>query len=283
MKLSARLGVLLATLGVLLGSACGGDKSPTTPPADTSLTAEEQSTATSIAGAFSALSQIGNVVIGAVRDALPAALPAAPPGVAFAPSVCPSITITSVQPHAIGLSIDFGAGCTTDSEFGASGKLLVTWHEGSTVDTIAVTFQSFSAEGYQFNGTLSAVGHGRTRSCSDAGTVTKNGKTWTIDATIGLVFDSNGTPTNPDDDTTSITGGGTIAADGKTYQVLVTRTLVFNVQCKYPATGILTFQEQSVGGVSHPVYEVDFGFGDCCTVKVTEGSRFAELSLCPAG
>lgn len=284
-----RCSVLFAALAVFLSTACGGDDKPgtTDPPADTGLTAEEESTATTIAGAFNALSQVGNLVIGAVRGALPAAAPAAGGealgGVPVLPASCPTITIESRRPPAIGLAIDFGTGCTTDSGLEASGKLLVTWQGGSTTDSVAVAFQSFSTDGYGIDGTLSAVGKGAAWTCRFVGTVTSDGKAWTIDAALGLVIDNHGTLTNPDDDTTSVTGGGTIAADGTIYVVTITQALIFQASCNYPVTGILTYQEQSGGGSPRAVYGIDFGAGDCCTVRVSVAGRSEEMSLCTAG
>jgi hypothetical protein len=48
-------------------------------------------------------------------------------------------------------------------------------------------------------------------------------------------------------------------------------------------SGILTYQAQNPGGTPHAVYSIDFGVGDCCTVKVTVGGRNEEMSLCTTG
>lgn len=284
MKLRSTWPAFAALLGLMLLLACGGDDSPSTtaPPEDTSLTESEEATAATIIDAVNAVSQVGNLVLGVVRDLRPGGKRQEGPPVdpQAAAETCPAVSVNSEGLHSLTATMDFGAGCTTHSGFAASGALIVDWRGGGTVDTVTVAFSGFEADSSLIDGTLSAVGRGNSWTLSFDGTIVADGVFYDLQASLGFAFDNHGTPGESSDDETTVTGHGTLSTGGRSYELSVTSPLVFVTDCAYPISGALTYQEQSDGPLPAPVYTIDFSQGDCCTARVSVGNRHDDLDLC---
>lgn len=253
---------------------CGDDSSDPANPVDTGLTDEEVATTQEITGTLGSIFEILGTIQAAVHDAL------TPPSMRTEPATptCPTVRIDGIGVGHVGLTVDYGSGCTMENGTAASGAMHATYATGSPDDSIHVTFEDFTIDGSTVEGTLTATGSGMAWTFAFDGSLAAGSKTVMLVATLSLVVDTAGTPTDPADDTETITGGGTYTADGKSYLLAVTQPLVFTGACTYPATGILTYQLQSDRPTA--VTSIDFGDGVCCTALVSIGSRSETVDFC---
>ena len=286
MRLAKLLLLSLVLMGVagLLPIGCGNEEGTATPPEEEGLTEEEISTATSIADALTAIFQIGNIITGIVHQSagLSKSPPMAPaPGIAAA--TCPSITVESVALGVLELSADYGSGCTTYAGYEASGGLGISYHGSIDTDaTIEVAFDSFTYEGLAVDGSLSATGRGETWTYTFDGSVGSASEVYQIAMTYTVTIDLAGTPEDPADDTTTISGGGQFTTpDAKTYLIGIPEPLFFESTCSYPTDGTLTYQLQSE--LPMPVTSIDFGTSGCCAATVSVGSKSEAVDLCVEG
>jgi hypothetical protein len=267
---------LVLAAGPLMVGGCGDDGTDPADPQDTSLSDEEIATASEITAAFGAIFQIGTTVQAAIQEAL--SHPSVPAG--LSPTTCPTAHIDGAGQGYIEMTLDYGAGCTTETGSTASGALHAAYRAGTPVDTIRVQFDSFTVDGSTINGDLRAYGSGTAWTFSFDGTFTDGTESAGLAATFGLVVDLAGTPADPSDDTETIIGSGTYSQATLTYAIVIIQPLVIAPGCAYPTSGVLTYQLQTDHATS--VTTVDFTAGDCCTVLVSIGARSEEMSICEA-
>jgi len=174
------------------------------------------------------------------------------------------------------LVVDFGTGCTSNDGITRKGKItyILTGKVLLPGTTISATFESYSVNNYQLEGTYSITNNSTLAGISFTTKVTSGKITFpdatfynyagdkTIKMTAGM-----STPTDPSDDVYSITGSNSISSSaGNSLVANITTVLSKSYTCKHVSSGIVSFiYNNNIHGT------LDFGNGTCddqATIKV---------------
>lgn len=274
--------VLSTVCGIAISLSCGEDDGGTTgTPQEEDLTAEEVSDATAVVNELAAIFQLANAISGFVGGAANHPPPRTDETTLWL-ATCPDIQVQALGAGSLQVDVDFGSGCEMASGTTASGRLQITYHAlASAADSIEVILENFSIEGYEIDGSMGAAGEINAWSFLFMGTVVHDGSSTEIDAVLGVATDMEGTPTVPEDDTTSMTGSIQYATTEGQYIAQIAAPLILVPECPYPIAGILTYQEVAVH--ASPVTSIDFSTGDCCAATVSIGARSQEVDFCTGG
>lgn len=200
-------------------------------------------------------------------------------------SSCAQVTISpSDTSYPKTVTIDFGTGCTSTTGITRKGKLTAVitgklWQSGTTV---TVTFDNYSVNGYQLEGTYSITNNSSGANGFQCTTTVKDGKvtypdgryysfseTETIAQTEGM-----NTPALSDN-VYNITGGYTCSSSaGNTVVATITSALVKTATCKNIVEGTVQLVYNNIPGT------LDFGSGSCdnqATLKV--GTKTYDVTL----
>lgn len=268
------VGVLVCLLPAAAWVGCGGDDSTTDPVVEDpgGITDGEAEVAGQMTMMTSILYQIGTVSNVAAQETMVAVNG----GRSGLTGECPAAQVNSFSVNELQMDLDYGDGCTSEYGYSASGKLEIALYVSSVKDSVAVTFDAFQVEGYSLDGDLGVVGKGTEWVYSFTGVV---GGLYSLDMEYGVSLDGNGTPTNPSDDTATISGAGSVSL-GPLYVALdIDESLVFETTCAHPTDGVLVYTMTTTDGSQ--VTQVDYGTGDCCTADATTtGDRNGTVDLC---
>lgn len=178
---------------------------------------------------------------------------------------CPTVTATPGFPKNI--TIDFGAGCTSDNGITRSGKINIILSDSlRTPGSVAVmTFTNYYVSGFKKEGTVTWTNTSQggmkswERKCVDGKITAPNGRYWLHSGTQNVVqTEGSSTPFNLRDDVFSTTGSHTVTnAAGRTRTSEITEALEKKVICDNIDKGKIKIQ-----GPNHFAI-LDFGDGTC--------------------
>jgi hypothetical protein len=183
------------------------------------------------------------------------------------------------------LTVDFGAGCTSNDGILRKGKItyILTGKVLMPGTTISATFTSYSVFGYQLEGTYAITNTSTMAGVSFTTKVTGGKITFpnavyynysgdkTITMTAGM-----GTPADLTDDVFSITGSNSFSSSfGNTLDVTITTTLSKAYTCHNVGSGVISFTyNKKLNGT------LDFGNGTCDNqATITVGTMTKDVTL----
>lgn len=183
------------------------------------------------------------------------------------------------------LTVDFGNGCTSGDGITRKGKIVYVL-SGKILTpgtTASATFQNYSVNGYQLEGTYSITNTSTIAGISFVTSVTGGKITFpdasfynyagnkTIKMTAGMT-----TPSDLSDDVYSIAGSNTFSSSaGNTLSDSITTLLTKAYACKFVSAGVISFiYNNNISGT------LDFGSGTCdSTVTIKVGPTSKDIIL----
>lgn len=185
---------------------------------------------------------------------------------------CPTVVYERVQKI---LTIDYGSGCVGPAGMEHSGNIVLTGSLNQNALEFSTVFNDYTAQGCTVNGAVTY------RMTMDSilvtiagGSVVCGDSSVTLDASLSLTVDLNGTPGNVEDDIYTVDGFGTITTPGgTTYDFQIVNPLVMQAGCPYPVDGLMELTtETRVGTVTASVdYFPDNGQCDDVVVVTVNG------------
>ena len=190
---------------------------------------------------------------------------------AFQAVACAQITLSPADSTSFPktMTIDYGTGCTSSNGITRVGKLSVTLtgklrNPGSV---ISVTFDNYSVNGYQLQGTYSMTpvagadsGINFNISVSNATITTPSNAVYTYSGSETFTQVAGIGTTTVTDDTYNITGNLSYSGGGLTVSGTIVNPLVRSADCPNITSGTIDYVYKNIKGV------LDFGSGTCDNV-----------------
>ncbi len=197
---------------------------------------------------------------------------------------CATVNVTPLVGFPKTISIDFGAGCTSQNGISRKGKITIVLSDSvrKTGSTAVLTFDNYYVNLFKKEGTITWTNTSTDnvkswqRKVENGKITSPNGKYWLHNGVKNVVQTAGyNTPLNLLDDVFSITGSHTVTnSAGKTRNSTITEALQKKTACENIDKGKI-----SVQGPNH-VAVIDFGNGECdkvATISIDGGTPQAFL------